>query len=118
VKELKDPMRMERMTVLEIVPDKMTVEWHEDKHMSVLPIRLLRQRCPCASCRVERDKIAANPLHVVKDAGPSDMQLEDLAPVGRYAVNFLFSDGHSSGIYAWDYLRNLCPCKDCAAKNA
>jgi len=35
--------------------------------------------------------------------------------VGRYALQIYWSDGHSSGIYTFDYLRNLCPCTDCEA---
>jgi prepilin-type processing-associated H-X9-DG protein len=116
MKQLTEPMRMERMVVQEITPEAMTVKWVEDGHVSKLSVLTMRRRCPCATCRVERDKMAANPLHVVKDAGPAHFELEDLAPVGRYAVNFLFSDGHSSGIYAWDYLRGLCECDACKSK--
>lgn len=115
MKELKEPMRMERWTVTTIEPGKMTAEWRDDKHRSVYPVRLLRRGCPCATCRVERDKAAANPLHVVKAPLDESYEIEDLGPVGRYAVNFVFSDGHSSGIFSWDYLRGLCPCDVCAA---
>lgn len=115
MKQLTEPMRMERMIVHTIEQDRMTVEWLPDRHRSILPVRLLRRACPCATCRVERDKAAANPLHVVKAPMDSHYEIEDLGPVGRYAVNFVFSDGHSSGIYAWDYLRALCPCDVCAA---
>ena len=116
MKVLTEPIQMERMVVQEITPDAMTVKWREDGHVSKLSVRTMRRLCPCATCRVERDKIAANPLHVVKEGGGGNYELNDLAPVGRYAVNFLFSDGHSSGIYAWDYLRNLCECDECKAK--
>lgn len=115
MKELKEPMKMERMIVRSIEPGKMTVEWRDNGHVSTLPARLLRKACPCATCRVERDKAAANPLHVVKAPLDEQYDIEDLGPVGRYAVNFVFSDGHSSGIFAWDYLRALCPCDVCAA---
>jgi DUF971 family protein len=35
--------------------------------------------------------------------------------VGRYALQFTWSDGHDTGIYAFDYLRQLCPCDACRA---
>jgi DUF971 family protein len=35
--------------------------------------------------------------------------------VGRYALQVFWNDGHSSGIYAFDHLRELCPCAECAA---
>lgn len=34
--------------------------------------------------------------------------------VGRYALQIFWNDGHSSGIYAFSYLRDLCPCAACA----
>jgi DUF971 family protein len=33
--------------------------------------------------------------------------------VGNYAVQISFSDGHSTGIFSYDYLRTLCPCEEC-----
>jgi DUF971 family protein len=40
----------------------------------------------------------------------------ELKPVGRYAVNIHFSDGHTTGIFSYDYLRSLCPCETCRPK--
>jgi DUF971 family protein len=34
--------------------------------------------------------------------------------VGRYAIRFHWSDGHSTGIYTFEHLRELCPCPICA----
>ncbi len=34
--------------------------------------------------------------------------------VGNYAIQISFSDGHSTGIFSYDYLRTLCPCGECA----
>ncbi len=36
--------------------------------------------------------------------------------IGRYAIHFLFNDGHSTGIYSYDHLRKICPCPDCVPK--
>ena len=38
-----------------------------------------------------------------------DLNLERLEAVGSYALQFTWSDGHYTGIYAWDYLRQACP---------
>ena len=35
-------------------------------------------------------------------------------PVGRYAIQFNWLDGHSGGIYSWEYLRRVCQCTECA----
>ena len=37
-------------------------------------------------------------------------------PVGRYALRFRWSDGHSTGIYTFEHLRELCPCPTCAGQ--
>jgi DUF971 family protein len=42
-------------------------------------------------------------------------KLMEIRPVGNYAIEFRWEDGHSTGIYAYDYLRSLCPCADCKA---
>ena len=34
--------------------------------------------------------------------------------VGNYALQIDFSDGHTTGIYSYDYLRTICPCQECA----
>ncbi|KAF7599502.1 MAG: 1-(5-phosphoribosyl)-5-((5-phosphoribosylamino)methylideneamino)imidazole-4-carboxamide isomerase [Candidatus Dactylopiibacterium carminicum] len=39
--------------------------------------------------------------------GKRDVEVRDILPVGQYAVRLLFSDGHDSGIYSWDYLHLL-----------
>ena len=46
-------------------------------------------------------------------SGPLKLQKADL--VGRYALQMYWSDGHSTGIYTFDYLRDLCPCAECEA---
>jgi DUF971 family protein len=33
--------------------------------------------------------------------------------VGRYAIQFNWLDGHSGGIYSWEYLRRVCQCREC-----
>jgi DUF971 family protein len=38
--------------------------------------------------------------------------LEGMEIVGNYALQLIWADGHSYGIYSWEYLRQLCPCGD------
>ena len=45
-----------------------------------------------------------------------EIQVAEVKPLGRYAVNFVWSDGHDSGIYSFDYLRGLCPCPACCGR--
>jgi hypothetical protein len=44
---------------------------------------------------------------------PSTIERLDVSPVGNYALNFSWSDGHQTGIYDFEYLRKLCPCSQC-----
>jgi len=68
-----------------------------------LPYLLLRRACPCASCVEE---LTGRPL--LDPAGvPDDIFPTDIRPVGLYAVQFAWSDGHTTGIYTYDLLRNL-----------
>jgi DUF971 family protein len=41
------------------------------------------------------------------------LELDDIEPVGGYALALHWFDGHASGIYSFRYLRALCPCEAC-----
>jgi DUF971 family protein len=96
---------------------ELCIRWR-DGHESVYPFDLLRTACPCALCNDQRSKTSASsgPSLTVL-SGPvlkaGEVQVNEASPVGRYAINFVWSDGHDSGIYAFDYLRELCPCQVC-----
>jgi hypothetical protein len=53
---------------------------------------------------------APSPLPMFKPR----LRAQKATPVGNYAIQFDYSDGHSTGIYSYDYLRTMCPCEDCA----
>ena len=82
----------------------------EDGHESVFPWAFLRERCPCAACTGEEGffKAAVAPVQA-----PPDIRAEKILPVGRYAVHIRWSDGHETGIYSFEVLRNVCPCASC-----
>ncbi len=44
----------------------------------------------------------------VLQTGKKDVKIIDVEIVGNYAIKLVFDDRHDSGIYSWDYLRNLC----------
>ncbi len=96
----------------------MDIEWN-DGHKSHYTFQWLRDACPCATCEEERKnthrragepaKAAATLLPMYKEPPrPKDVQA-----VGRYALNFRWNDAHDSGIYSWDYLREMCQCEEC-----
>jgi DUF971 family protein len=65
--------------------------------------RSLRGQCPCASCR---DEWTGERI-LKEDSIRPDIKLEAMQPVGTYAVQLGWNDGHSSGLYTWELLRNL-----------
>ena len=103
------PVGMERdETTLKLV-------WN-DGHESLYVADELRAACPCATCRTERETAArSGGLRVLPADAPVRAVLVDVQWVGWYAFRFAWQDGHDTGIYAFDYLRELCGCEACAA---
>jgi DUF971 family protein len=66
-----------------------------------LPYELLRVYSPSAEVR------GHGPGQEVLQVGKREVDIRSLEPVGSYAVQPVFSDGHSTGIYSWDYLYEL-----------
>jgi DUF971 family protein len=67
-----------------------------------LPWEYLRVYSPSAEVRGHHASQA------VLQVGKKDVCITDIRPVGHYALQLVFDDGHDSGIYAWDYLYRLC----------
>jgi len=71
-----------------------------------LPLPLLRRACPCAACQGEPDALG-RVMRPKVELGPGAFVLTGWEPVGGYALQLAWSDGHSSGIYSFDYFRRL-----------
>ena len=81
------------------------IRW-QDGHESVYPARALRLACPCAGCVDEvSGRRRLMPMTIPEDVHPLNIDL-----LGRYAITIRWSDGHHTGIYAFNLLRKLCPC--------
>jgi len=95
---------------VELNDEGISVEW-ADGHHSLYGAMYLRINCGCAECVEEwSNRKLLDPASV-----PADIRAEDYLMVGRYAVQFLWSDTHYTGIYPFDTLRKLCPCEECRA---
>ncbi len=71
-----------------------------------LPFEFLRVMSPSAEVR------GHGPGQETLQVGKRDVELTALEPVGNYAIRPVFSDGHATGIYSWDYLQQLCEQQD------
>ena len=90
-----------------------------DGHASRYDFTYLREHCPCATCNDEREKKAAFAAAGTASAAALPMfkpkpRAQSATSVGNYAIQISFSDGHSTGIFSYDYLRTMCPCDACA----
>jgi DUF971 family protein len=87
----------------------LTITW-EDGRISRYPFAGLRAACPCVSCKGGHDNMGgpADPA-LVRDTPDNGVTVNNLQAVGAYALQFFWSDGHDSGIYTWDYLRQSDP---------
>jgi DUF971 family protein len=99
------PLDLGACVVEAATAESLELRW-PDGHRSAYPAALLRRECPCAACRAERQRPAL-PLW------QRSVNLTELRPVGRYALSLRFSDGHGTGIYAFETLRAMCPCPAC-----
>ena len=84
----------------------------EDGHRSGYSAGMLRWACPCAECRGEGYGSVGR-LATITELPQPDLELEAVTLVGRYALQLGFRSGHSTGIYTFRYLRQICPCADC-----
>jgi DUF971 family protein len=71
-----------------------------------LPLELLRRGCPCAACQGEPDALG-RVIRPVPSIGEQGFKLRRVERVGGYALQLFWADGHSTGIYTFEYLRRL-----------
>jgi DUF971 family protein len=94
-----------------------------DGHASHYDFSYLRQECPGAMCNDERQKKRESkfPTAAASLTGSSVLPMfkprlaaKSAQPVGNYALQIDFNDGHTAGIFSFDFLRTICPCQECA----
>jgi DUF971 family protein len=98
--------------------EKLDIDWQDGTHCTY-SLSLLRTMCPCAQCRMVRDgsdphDISPAPkrkplLTILPGNFSEKITVKDAKLVGNYALKIEWSDGHDSGIYSFEYLREICP---------
>ncbi len=84
---------------------QLSIVWSDGKEC-LYSLVMLRRKCPCASCRADFE--SKGPAYIPLFAGDS-LVLDTIVPMGHYALQFNWKDGHHTGIYDFEYLRSLCP---------
>jgi DUF971 family protein len=89
------------------------ITWNINQEVSVYPLPQLREACPCVECRGGHAKMGAAhdpkdlltiPLIPARSYGVKNMNI-----VGNYALQPIWDDNHSTGMYTWEYLYKLRP---------
>jgi DUF971 family protein len=86
--------------------DRLIIEWN-DGFTGAIPWKALRDACPCAACKDEREK-PANPFRILKPNELLPLAPASMPRVGRYAYKIVWIDGHDTGIFTLEHLRQLC----------
>jgi DUF971 family protein len=87
---------------------RLRIAW-SDGQVREYTFRELRDACPCATCREKRNAPSAPPplLPIVSEADIRPLRITAMKPVGNYAYSIDFSDGHNTGIYTLESLREM-----------
>jgi DUF971 family protein len=88
------------------IGNELAVKW-DDGGENFIPLEKLRRYCPCAGCKGEVDILGNLYRNPEKALTAKAFELVRIATVGGYAVQPVWADGHSSGIYSFDYLKRV-----------
>ena len=88
------------------------VDGHHGRHT----MQSLRKNCPCALCKSKAEgQEGPAMLPILR---PGEFELKSIERVGNYALQLVWGDGHQTGIYTFDYLREMCECDECLKTHA
>jgi len=89
--------------------DQLVIDWSDGTKLQYR-FAMLREACPCATCREKRVAASSKPadlLPVITQEEALPIKVVGMKPVGNYAYTISFSDGHDTGIYSFELLREL-----------
>ena len=90
-----------------IMEKHIAIKWSDDTE-SFISNKILRNSCPCAHCSGESD-VFGNVYGGEKLKGANEKQflINRYINIGHYAIRVIWKDGHSGGIYSYDFLRSI-----------
>ena len=91
---------------IQTIGDELAIKW-DDGSESFVTLAALRRHCPCAGCKGEVDILGNLYIGPEKALSPQSLRLLRLTTVGGYALQPAWADGHSTGLYSFEYLRKI-----------
>lgn len=91
---------------MQVVGRELAVKWADGSEVFVR-LETLRRFCPCAACLGEKDIFGKVYKAPERPYQPGAFEVARLNPVGGYAVQPVWRDGHSTGLYSWEWLRRV-----------
>jgi DUF971 family protein len=91
---------------LQPVGNELAIKW-DDGVESFINLEKLRRACPCAGCKGEMDIMGNLYKNPDKPLTATSVHLTRIGHVGGYAIQPVWADGHSTGLYSYEYLREL-----------
>jgi DUF971 family protein len=88
------------------IGEELAIKW-EDGTEAFIPLKRLRQHCPCAGCKGEMDIMGNLYKNLDRPLSSKAFELVRIESVGGYAIQPVWGDGHTSGIFSFDYLRRV-----------
>jgi DUF971 family protein len=84
----------------------LVITWN-DETSTKISLKYLRDECPCAGCKGETILLRTYRPPKLTTATPEMYLISSIDTVGDYAVQIAWKDGHNTGIYSWEYLKQL-----------
>jgi len=84
----------------------LVIIWEDDRE-SIIPLKYLRDECPCATCKGETVLLKTYRPPAKKIITPEMYEIKNIEAVGEYAIQITWKDGHNTGIYSWEFLQEI-----------
>ncbi len=105
---MENKYQIRKITVNSVIPE-LHISW-ADGHHSRYPLEGLRRACPCVFCQGGHEKMGS-PVHpeIFLEVSDRKLSITRIQQVGNYAIQVFWNDGHNTGIYRFERLRDMCP---------
>jgi DUF971 family protein len=91
---------------IQVIGTELAIKW-KDGSETFVALEKLRKACPCAGCQGEQDVMGNLYKGPAKKLRAESFELKRMGPVGGYALQPVWGDGHSTGIYTFEMIRRL-----------